>query len=351
MRTDGSSRDQAAADRAWEALRHHGIIPLPPHFELWFAYYRGDSPELTRRLSEMIASNVAFTPDTLDELYHRCIAAEDVTAEVLSGAKAVQEIAATIVAQLGDNQAGVNDYSEALALWAAHLQQQPSVQTLLQAIDGLAEQTTRAHARNAVLEQQIASSVTRVSELQQRLTKAEHTATTDPLTGLANRGSFEKALRRAMAQARDEAASMCLLMIDIDHFKRINDSFGHPVGDLVIRLVAKVISDNVKGRDCAARYGGEEFAVVLFGAGLDAGAIVGEQIRQSLARLPLVHKPTKQQLGTITVSVGVSSHHRGDKPMNLVNRADRALYAAKHSGRNLVCTEAMLRQGAVSLTS
>ena len=126
-------------------------------------------------------------------------------------------------------------------------------------------------------------------------------------------------------------------MLDVDHFKRVNDTYGHHTGDLVLRLIGRLLSESVKGRDTSARYGGEEFAVLLIGADLKAGATVANRIRFELQTKHLVKKRPTDEFGKITVSVGVAQFRAGDTMTSLLDRADAAMYQAKQLGRNQVC--------------
>ncbi len=129
-------------------------------------------------------------------------------------------------------------------------------------------------------------------------------------------------------------------MLDVDHFKHFNDAYGHRAGDLVLRLVGRLLTENIKGRDIAARYGGEEFAIVLLGADLSAATHVARQICSTLANKRIkLSNGTEQGCGRVTVSIGVAQVRMGDTAASLIDRADAALYAAKHAGRNQVAAE------------
>jgi diguanylate cyclase len=128
-------------------------------------------------------------------------------------------------------------------------------------------------------------------------------------------------------------------MTDIDHFKKFNDSFGHQTGDQVLRLVALAVKQNVKGQDIACRYGGEEFGVILPRTNLRQAVVVADHIRQSVMSKELVKRSTGENLGRITISIGVSCWRRGDNQQSIIERADASLYAAKRGGRNLVRCE------------
>ena len=133
-----------------------------------------------------------------------------------------------------------------------------------------------------------------------------------------------------------------VLLLDVDHFKHFNDTYGHRTEDLVLRLVARLRVDNVKGRDNVARYGDKEFAVVLTDADMWDGAVVGQQICEALSSKPLMHCTTQT-----AVCVGVAQHRPGESTTTLIERTDAALYRAEDMGRNRVCTKVSLESAQV----
>jgi diguanylate cyclase len=178
-----------------------------------------------------------------------------------------------------------------------------------------------------------------IQTLQQELDRARKRALTDTLTGLANREALYGALESAVHDAEQDDTELCLLVLDIDHFKRVNDTHGHLVGDRVIRFVASTLKRLVKGKDTAARFGGEEFAVVLPDTPVGGAMALAENIRRAIADARLVRSDTREPLNQITVSVGVGSYRRGEDINSLFDRTDQALYAAKSGGRNRVVNE------------
>lgn len=158
----------------------------------------------------------------------------------------------------------------------------------------------------------------------------------DALTGLANRRQFDLFLHAEMGRAKRSQGSLALLMIDVDHFKRFNDQYGHLTGDECLRTISAIIRANIKRPgDLAARYGGEEFAVVLPGTDCVGAFLVAEKIRRAVQQAGIEH--SKSVEGTVTVSLGVSacSPIVEDLPKALIGAADKALYVAKSSGRNM----------------
>jgi diguanylate cyclase (GGDEF)-like protein len=157
------------------------------------------------------------------------------------------------------------------------------------------------------------------------LEEVRNLAANDPLTGLANRMTFGESLDRELARAQRDGGSVTLVMLDIDHFKRLNDTRGHQAGDEVLRRVAATLRDQQRAYDTAARYGGEEF--VLIAPGLDGGdaPATAERIRESI----------EQNGCNVTASVGVATFPRdAGTADSLIAAADTALYASKHAGRN-----------------
>ena len=154
----------------------------------------------------------------------------------------------------------------------------------------------------------------------------------DPLTRLYTRGIFDETLKKLVPSADVESVFSCV-MLDIDHFKRVNDAFGHVSGDAVLREVADILKKCSRKRDIVCRYGGEEFGVLLPGTTLDTAVLVAERIRRRI--LKDVHTPDGK---CVTVSAGCSEYALGQPGILVVQRADKALYAAKESGRNRVCS-------------
>lgn len=163
--------------------------------------------------------------------------------------------------------------------------------------------------------------------------RLERAATTDKLTGIANRQAFDAAFDHAIRSRRRTGVAMSLVLIDIDHFKRINDAFGHLAGDEAIRAVVEVIRTRVRDADLICRWGGDEFIVMLEGAPIADAAAVAEEIRRRAEDIVLsaIGGP-----GGVTISAGVADVRDEDDADDALNRADRALYVAKEAGRDRV---------------
>lgn len=332
----------------WTEMELLGIQPTPCAYEVWFTYRNGTNAALSQRVGKLLAQGESLPPEVLDTLHSELIQHPDVDVEALSGSvDEMQSLAQGLVDQVASGQASMSGYGDVLSSWAENLPRETTVGGLVAAVSTLTAETIRAVERSRLLEQQLSASVVRIAKLRRSLADVKQEVTTDALTGIANRRAFDAKLKRAVALARSEPASLnSVLLLDVDHFKRFNDTYGHHTGDLVLRLVGRLLSDNIKGRDTVARYGGEEFAILLTGAGQEAASVVARQICRALSSKQLVSKPSQGTVGNITISIGVAQHRPGESMASLIERADAALYRAKDLGRNQVCTEAEMLQAA-----
>jgi diguanylate cyclase (GGDEF)-like protein len=177
-----------------------------------------------------------------------------------------------------------------------------------------------------------------VAKLKLSQTKLEQLATTDPLTGLNNRKRVMGILSDFYAYYRRYEAEFSVLMLDVDHFKVVNDTYGHQAGDTVLKQVAELLNENLRNVDAAGRYGGEEFIVLLAESGVDESIQAAERIRKAVANHTFIHEDQKIQ---INISVGIARIHKQDRDeQKVVGRADMALYRAKDEGRNRVVYQA-----------
>ncbi|WP_267359353.1 MULTISPECIES: GGDEF domain-containing protein [unclassified Methylobacterium] len=332
---------RSIGERAWNALRQQGIPPIPRNFEVFYALFDGGNRSLIERVRSCEASGQPLTAEYIEALHRECIDGADDGAAVVAGADDLAELAHGIVEQVARGGDAIRAYGGALDLYRTRLNAGTGAEDLLRAVAALTAETERASARNRTLEAQLSAAAGRIAGLREDLLQVRQEAATDALTGIANRRAFDSRLRRAIRDgAAGPSSRFALLMIDVDHFKRFNDAHGHKTGDLVLRRVARMLADNVKGRDIAARFGGEEFAVLLAGADLAAARTVAWQMCERLAAQVLVKRGTGETVGRVTISIGVAEHRVGESSANLIERADGALYEAKRTGRNRVCAAA-----------
>ncbi len=191
-------------------------------------------------------------------------------------------------------------------------------------------------AQNNELKKKLEESNEQIKKLTKELEKSKREATTDFLTQVANRASFDRALSDMVKDFYNRNYPFALLMIDIDDFKKINDTYGHQAGDYVLRELAKLIKQQLRARDIIARYGGEEFAILLPGVTFSQAVKIAERIRKSVEKHLFRYRDTDIP---VTISVGVAVMRDGLDEVSLVEKADNALYLAKRSGKNQVKTD------------
>ncbi len=327
------------AAQTWLALRAIDLPPTPLNFELWYTHLEGANAELSRRLTELLQDGQKPVPDALGLVYADCIASrEDTDVEALEdGAEIIEQVARETASQLAYGQRFLQEYGSILSSVGVQLGTEQTFDSLVKTVATLVAETTRASDLNRTLECRLSASATQVQRLRQSLAEVKQDATTDALTGLVNRRGFDARLRRAMSRNKADNTPFCLLIADVDRFKTFNDTYGHKTGDLVLRLVGRLLAENVKGKDTACRYGGEEFALILTGADEYAGSRVAEQVRAALDGKRLINRGNGQHLSGVTMSIGVAAHRPNERASSLIERADAALYHAKNTGRNRVC--------------
>ena len=335
-----SARTNDLAERVVAAMRQHGSPSYPRAFEVWYAHLSGEMPAVSMAMSAIVASgDGTVSANDIDALYERFInterfsrQAERTSVQVLGE---IDSMMALVDKALGSSEL----YHGRLAAMSEEVPPTTDRQKLREWVQALVLSTREEVARKAQLEAELRNSATEIRNLREALESTRAEALTDPLTGLANRRHFEEMLQKSIDQATLRREPFALVMADIDFFKRFNDAHGHLTGDQVLRLVARTMKDKFKEKAIISRFGGEEFAIILPEADVIAGKFGAETVRQALLTRELIKRSTNENLGRITISLGVASYRRGDTSGSLVDRADQALMQAKRDGRNRTVTE------------
>jgi diguanylate cyclase len=321
----------SVAEEAIRSMAGQRVPPTPNNFHVWFNYVLGTPPVLKRAIDILIGNKRKFDAGTNREIYANYIGSKaeneavayDVSQQLHSVMSSAKQFLTTAIADNRTQMAVISDVSE---------RSEAGVDPKM-LIESLMSELAKAATRATKLEVSFMEKSRELDTIRDSLTKSEERAKTDTLTGLPNRRALEEFFRTAQLAAMERDEPVSVLLIDIDHFKRFNDEFGHGVGDQVLKLMSKVL-----------REGGEELIAVLPGADLPACTAVAERIRRSVAECHITRRSTGEALPGITISIGVAQFQGGESMADLIDRCDQALYLAKKMGRNRVVTETELEQ-------
>jgi diguanylate cyclase len=327
--------DRRKATLAHQAMERHGVSPTPENFAVWFRYVGGHPMELVEQVERLIRDNRTSDPDVCWDLFCRFIgwsSAPGCSEAPQKLSDAISEAKRYVSAAIADSHSQMSGLGDVAA--QAQAGTNPSLM-----ISRLMQELALATARTSELEKKLNCTSDELDVLRESLEQAQRHATTDSLTGLANRRGVDTFIRDAMAAAMRDRSALGLIMMDVDHFKNFNDRFGHAIGDQVLKLLAIVLRDRLRPNDFAGRYGGEELIAVLPGAPLSACEAVAERVRMAIADCSVRRRSTGESLPRITVSLGVAELSSDDTIESFIERCDMALYHAKRSGRNRMATE------------
>jgi len=321
------------ARKAIAAMEAHKVWPTALNFELWVHYVAAKGSALIVEIDQLLEAGEPFTDSVGETLAARFLPKQKLSGELLDAGDALSKELDSVSRAIESARESSEAYGQELAIASESLAGEDTG-NIKEMVESLTQATQRVRQENETLESQLADTTAEVGRLKEHLEQVRREAMTDGLTSLANRKAFDEALLRACAQADASGETLCLAVLDIDHFKVFNDTWGHQTGDQVLRYVASVIGRAGADPRTAARYGGEEFALIFPGEGARAALGVLEEIRAEVASRVLKRRSTNEDLGAVTLSGGLAERHKGETPGSLVERADAALYASKRGGRN-----------------
>jgi diguanylate cyclase len=321
------------ARKAVAAMEAHKVWPTALNFELWIHYLAAKDSALGAEMDQMLKAGEPFTDSVGETLAAKFLPRQKLSGEILDAGDALSKELDSVTRAIVSARESSEAYGQELANASESLAGEDTGK-IKAMVETLTQATQRVRHENQTLESQLADTTAEVGRLREHLELTRREAMTDGLTGLANRKAFDEALTQACDQSEAAGGTLSLAVLDIDHFKAFNDSWGHQTGDQVLRYVASVIGRSGSAPRTAARYGGEEFALIFPGEGARAALAILEDIRAEVASRVLKRRSTNEDLGAVTLSAGLAERHPGETPAGLVERADAALYASKRAGRN-----------------
>lgn len=316
-------------------LKTLNLPPNPIYFTLFYERALKRDASLNKDIDDAINSEKGLTANIAQEIFDTHVL-NGAIKEMSAAQSTLLRVIRNVMMQMLNTGNEFSNYASSLGDFVRKIDRTDSVEDIrmltAEVIDDsrLLERTTKATSTH------LSDAGDQISRLKEELEAARRDARTDPLTGLANRRGLNELLTQRINLFLQEKTPFCVLLADIDHFKRINDTYGHLVGDKILRFVARTLKANIKGQDSVIRFGGEEFAIILPYTQYEGALIVAQQLRQKIAASRLRLAESGRDLGGLTISLGVATVLADDTPDTLLRRADDALLKAKSEGRDRV---------------
>ena len=322
------------ARSALDDMQRRNIWPTPLNYELWLHFVAHPEGALAMEIERILSESATITEDVGEELAAAFLPKAKLNEQIRDAGVQLNRELATVAQAIKQAQASNEQYGETLAIAGRDLDADVAPLTLKELVQNLSTATKQVQEETRSLEARLDASAVEVARLREHLEQVSRDATTDALTKLNNRKAFDDEMARACSEATELELPLALAIIDIDHFKGFNDNWGHQTGDQVLRYVASVIAKLAPFPRFAARFGGEEFAMIFPQEHAKDVLETLEEIRIEVSSRTLKRRSTNEDLGAITVSAGIADYLPGEDMHALVERADQALYASKHAGRN-----------------
>ncbi|WP_188664187.1 GGDEF domain-containing protein [Terasakiella brassicae] len=315
-------------------------VPANPHnFTIWFHYFSGTYPDLKRTLDILLGNQQAFTETRNSEIFQKFFTLDQESATLHDATTRMESELARVMSTLDGADEDLSGLHVSLRDFSDQISKTDDKSEILALTTRMNAHVAQVLEGRSAVEDELKVSLREISELKDDLERMRREALTDGLTGIANRKLFDLELRKSSMNAMANGEELALLMLDVDHFDRFNEHYGHQVGDQVLKLVAVTISECIKGQDTAARYGGDEFSVILPRTNLENAQRLAEHICKRVSSKNVVNRSTGERLGKITMSVGVALFEYGEPVSQLLVRADRTLQEAMKNGYNQVLTQ------------
>lgn len=335
-----SDNSDQAADylrQAVPAMVKYEIVPNPLNYTLWYSYYSQAFPTLNKELDQTIERYGTCPSDVGEALFIQHITQLNKGSEkqLESFHKAFSHIVDNLSVSLDNTAKETTGYSQALMGNLKMLGAHELDAAIKPVLDHLNENAIAICLANEEFQGQLVLAQTEISMLKAELEQTKKEANTDSLTGLSNRRVLESIYHQFVAE-HDDSDELALIIMDIDKFKLFNDTHGHLLGDQILKFVGQLLRRECKEPLVPVRFGGEEFALLCPRYSLEKAHQIAENIRVKLSLITFNNKRTGDKIPPITASFGVTIKKHGDILNNVIERADRALYAAKSAGRNQV---------------
>lgn len=315
------------SEHTHDFLSSHHIAPTPANYSVVYLYISNENEMLTAAIDRQLERGDVICADFLADLFSRYVSfSQQVEDKILSP---LEESLTKTISSISNQVLNEKKATNNLQKLDKILTNSDDHASLDNIVNYLFKTINKTKSQHQVLSQDLTSTQQEIKQLKEKLAESREEALIDSLTGLLNRRGCDEKL-----QSLNMKETHSSLAIDIDHFKAINDKFGHFIGDKVIQRIAKTIKENTREADIAVRFGGEEFVVVMSHKTLYEAKQIAEDIRDSISKMKLIQRETNTYLPPISVSIGVAQNINTKNWLELFEQADKALYQAKNEGRN-----------------
>lgn len=334
---DNSNQAADILRQAVPLMVKYNIPPNPLNYALWYTYVSQSLPELNAKLDKAIETYGTCPTMVGEQMFQEHItqSSQDANGDFESN---VLKLVADLNSHASQTARSTENYSSVLESSLEAMNEATKTALPLESIiQNLAVNTKEISATTREFQRKIDAAQAEIEALRAELSRTKQDAHADPLTGLFNRRIFDSELEQ-LVQSSQETRALSLIMLDIDHFKHFNDTYGHLMGDKVLQYVGRLLRDTCEEPVMPVRFGGEEFAILLPGSSLEEGQQLAERLRSKIQAIRIKQKKSGEVISSITASFGISQLQSGENTTSLLDRADKALYKAKENGRNRVET-------------
>ncbi|SDU43006.1 GGDEF domain-containing protein [Desulfobacula phenolica] len=319
-------------------ITKHNLPATPVNYAVWYEYVSGKNIKLKKAIDHSLKNASPINNGKVEGLYQKYVVDGDriVISNLLTKISLMLKDISNHVSEteedLAENGKSLNDLAVQINDAKNFNEIRCIVDQMLAETKGLLQSGKRLQTRMKISSEDL-------KQLQQELEKSQQEAQTDALTGLINRRGLEKKLEIERIRAKQNDLPFSIIMVDIDYFKRVNDTFGHLVGDSLLRGISQILKTHLRKNDIAARYGGEEFLIILPETGIKGATTVAKKIQKTLATKEWKLRKSGETMGKITVSMGISLYRMNEPETSLIKRADDALFMAKNNGRDQIVAQ------------
>ncbi|MCG9581019.1 GGDEF domain-containing protein [Vibrio tubiashii] len=335
MTDDDFKKSTANLKKAVPLMMKNHVAATPANYALWYTYVDNAIPQLNRELDSVVENYGVCPPAAGEQLYNNYVASRSET-DMLELRTNIEILVNEVASSMTDTLTDTSQFSQLIDKSFDNLErvegEAMSMDEVMTVIRQLVVESREIRHSTRFLNNQLETATKEINLLKTQLAEVQQDALFDALTSLYNRRAFDNDISTL---TRSEQ-KMCLILADIDHFKSFNDTYGHLFGDTVIKGIARRLQLSCRDGIQAYRFGGEEFALIVPNKTLRIARQFGESLRRAVEKLSIKDRRTAQQVGNITISMGVAELQPGESAESLIERADKLLYEAKELGRNRV---------------